>query len=78
MAAALASNPEVGSSMKIIDRFATSSTAMVNFFRYPFECPLTHGNQTSASLNGFESLKFLQLQIFRSLEDWEVSSLQFM
>ncbi|GKB22912.1 hypothetical protein Tco_0862313, partial [Tanacetum coccineum] len=26
----------------------------------------------------FESLKFLQLQLFRSLEDWEVSSLQFM
>ncbi|GKB04090.1 hypothetical protein Tco_0832233 [Tanacetum coccineum] len=26
----------------------------------------------------FESLKFLQLQLFRSLEDWEVSTLQFM
>ncbi|GJY25304.1 hypothetical protein Tco_0400030 [Tanacetum coccineum] len=26
----------------------------------------------------FESLKFLQRQLFRSLEDWEVSSLQFM
>ncbi|GJR75365.1 hypothetical protein Tco_0087730 [Tanacetum coccineum] len=26
----------------------------------------------------FESLKFLQLQLFRALEDWEVSSLQFM
>ncbi|GJS31009.1 hypothetical protein Tco_0491629 [Tanacetum coccineum] len=26
----------------------------------------------------FESLKFLQLQLFKSLEDWEVSSLQFM
>ncbi|GJU79826.1 hypothetical protein Tco_1282191 [Tanacetum coccineum] len=26
----------------------------------------------------FESLKFLQLQLFRSLEDWEISSLQFM
>ncbi|GKB95299.1 hypothetical protein Tco_0981436, partial [Tanacetum coccineum] len=25
----------------------------------------------------FESLKFLQRQLFRSLEDWEVSSLQF-
>ncbi|GKB84373.1 hypothetical protein Tco_0956645 [Tanacetum coccineum] len=25
-----------------------------------------------------ESLKFLQLQLFKSLEDWEVSSLQFM
>ncbi|GJU77692.1 hypothetical protein Tco_1274762 [Tanacetum coccineum] len=26
----------------------------------------------------FESLKFLQRQLFRSLEDWEVSSLQYM
>ncbi|GJX28198.1 retrovirus-related pol polyprotein from transposon TNT 1-94 [Tanacetum coccineum] len=26
----------------------------------------------------FESLKFLQLQLFMSLEDWEISSLQFM
>ncbi|GJS15966.1 hypothetical protein Tco_0410438 [Tanacetum coccineum] len=26
----------------------------------------------------FESLKFLQRHLFRSLEDWEVSSLQFM
>ncbi|GJY55665.1 hypothetical protein Tco_0454780, partial [Tanacetum coccineum] len=26
----------------------------------------------------FESVKFLQRQLFRSLEDWEVSSLKFM
>ncbi|GKA87809.1 hypothetical protein Tco_0809573, partial [Tanacetum coccineum] len=29
-------------------------------------------------IHHFESLKFLQRQLFRSLEDWEVSSLQFM
>ncbi|GJU04178.1 hypothetical protein Tco_1114516 [Tanacetum coccineum] len=33
---------------------------------------------TQAEVFQFESLKFLQRQLFRSLEDWELSSLQFM
>ncbi|GJR92473.1 hypothetical protein Tco_0264647 [Tanacetum coccineum] len=33
---------------------------------------------TQAKVFQFESLKFLHRQLFRSLEDWEVSSLQFM
>ncbi|GJQ94593.1 hypothetical protein Tco_0005732 [Tanacetum coccineum] len=33
---------------------------------------------TQAEVFQFESLKFLQRQLFKSLEDWEVSSLQFM
>ncbi|GKC94927.1 hypothetical protein Tco_1160369, partial [Tanacetum coccineum] len=33
---------------------------------------------TQAEVFQFESLKFLQRQLFRSFEDWEVSSLQFM
>ncbi|KAF4372423.1 hypothetical protein F8388_027096 [Cannabis sativa] len=53
--AALASNPEVGSSMNTIEGFATSSTAMVNLFRCSVERPLTPGNPTSACLSGESS-----------------------
>lgn len=41
MAAALASSPEVGSSMKIIDGFATNSTAIVSLFLCSVDNPFT-------------------------------------
>ncbi|KAK7384728.1 hypothetical protein VNO78_30429 [Psophocarpus tetragonolobus] len=47
---ALASRPEVGSSMNIIDGLATSSTAIVSLLRYSVESPVSPGNPTSASL----------------------------
>uniref|UniRef100_A0A7C9D2K3 Uncharacterized protein n=1 Tax=Opuntia streptacantha TaxID=393608 RepID=A0A7C9D2K3_OPUST len=55
MAAALASSPEVGSSMKMIDGLATSSTAIVSLFRCSVERPFTPGSPTSAPLNGVSS-----------------------
>uniref|UniRef100_A0A7C9DQV0 Secreted protein n=1 Tax=Opuntia streptacantha TaxID=393608 RepID=A0A7C9DQV0_OPUST len=50
MAAALASSPEVGSSINMIEGFATSSTAIVSLFRCSVERPFTPGSPTSASL----------------------------
>ena len=44
IAAALASRPEVGSSMNIMEGFATSSTAMVILLRCSVERPSTPGN----------------------------------
>ncbi|GJS76364.1 hypothetical protein Tco_0726245 [Tanacetum coccineum] len=41
------------------------------------QTPLLY-NKSSSDFTKFESLKFLQRQLFRSLEDWEVSLLQFM
>nr|GLL21192.1 hypothetical protein MA16_Dca005722 [Ipomoea trifida] len=41
IAAALASRPEVGSSMKMIEGLATNSTAMVSLFRCPVDRPFT-------------------------------------
>ncbi|KAG6665323.1 hypothetical protein CIPAW_02G153400, partial [Carya illinoinensis] len=55
MDAALASSPEVGSSMNITEGFATSSTAMVNLLRCSMERPFTPGNPTSACFNVFNS-----------------------
>ncbi len=55
MAAARASNPLVGSSMKIMDGLATSSTAMVNLFLCSVDNPLWPGNPTSAFRNGTSS-----------------------
>ncbi len=55
MAAARASNPLVGSSMKIMDGLATSSTAMVNLFLCSVDNPLCPGNPTSALRNGTSS-----------------------
>ncbi|MFS8000095.1 hypothetical protein Hanom_Chr12g01174351 [Helianthus anomalus] len=49
MAAALASSPEVGSSMKIIEGLATSSTAIVSLFLCSVDNPLTPGSPTIAS-----------------------------
>ncbi|GKC98727.1 hypothetical protein Tco_1169002 [Tanacetum coccineum] len=45
-----------------------------------FDDPLldTVASELLLSKEMFESLKLLQRQLFRSLEDWEVSSLQFM
>jgi len=50
IAAALASRPEVGSSMKIIEGLATSSTAIVNRFLCSVDSPVTPGSPTMASL----------------------------
>ena len=49
IAAALASNPVVGSSMKIIEGIATSSTAIVSRLHYSFDRPVTPGMPTKAS-----------------------------
>ncbi|GER56175.1 serine-type D-Ala-D-Ala carboxypeptidase [Striga asiatica] len=46
MAAALASSPEVGSSMNMIEGFATSSTAIVSLFLCSVESPFTPGSPT--------------------------------
>ena len=46
MAAALASKPDVGSSMNMIDGLDTSSTAMVKRLRCSFDKPLLPGTPT--------------------------------
>ena len=51
MAAALASKPEVGSSMKIIDGFATSSTAIVRRFLCSVDNPVEPCLPTNACLS---------------------------
>ncbi|KAH7685641.1 hypothetical protein IHE45_04G053200, partial [Dioscorea alata] len=53
--AALASGPEVGSSMKMIDGFATNSTATVSCFRCSVDRPSTPGRPTKASRNTLSS-----------------------
>lgn len=50
IAAALASKPEVGSSINIIDGLETSSTAIVRRFRCSVDKPLTPGKPTRESL----------------------------
>lgn len=50
MAAALASKPDVGSSMNIMEGLETSSTAMVSLFRCSVERPLRPGMPTNESL----------------------------
>ncbi|KAK2976353.1 hypothetical protein RJ640_014184 [Escallonia rubra] len=57
IAAALASSPDVGSSMKMIEGLATNSTAIVSLFLCSVDRPSTPGRPTSASLNGFNSTK---------------------
>lgn len=55
IAAARASNPLVGSSIKIIEGLETNSTAMVNLFLCSVDSPVTPGSPTSASCSGFNS-----------------------
>ncbi|KAG4382663.1 hypothetical protein GLYMA_14G133850v4 [Glycine max] len=55
MDVALASNPDVGSSMNFIEGLATTSTAIVSLLRYLVERPLTPGKPTKASLSKFNS-----------------------
>ena len=55
MAAALASKPDVGSSMNTIEGLATSSTAIVNLFRCSVDKPSTPGRPTNAPLSGVSS-----------------------
>lgn len=50
MAAALASRPDVGSSIKMIEGLATSSTAIVNLFLCSVDNPVIPGRPTIASL----------------------------
>lgn len=50
IAAALASRPDVGSSINIMDGLETSSTAIVNRFRCSVDRPLAPGIPTKASL----------------------------
>ncbi|KAK2994421.1 hypothetical protein RJ640_009651 [Escallonia rubra] len=57
IAAALASSPDVGSSMKMIEGLATNSTAMVSLFLCSVERPSTPGSPTIAFLNGLSSTK---------------------
>lgn len=56
IAAALASRPEVGSSMNSMEGFATSSTAMVSLFLCSTERPFTFGIPTNASFIGLSSI----------------------
>ncbi|KAK8269241.1 hypothetical protein V6Z12_D11G116400 [Gossypium hirsutum] len=53
---ALASKPEVGSSINIMDGLETSSTAMVNRLRCSGDIPLTCGMPTKASLISSNSI----------------------
>uniref|UniRef100_A0A0A9C7A4 Secreted protein n=1 Tax=Arundo donax TaxID=35708 RepID=A0A0A9C7A4_ARUDO len=55
MAAARASSPDVGSSMKMMEGLATSSTAIVSLFLCSVDNPLTPGNPTNASFKGKSS-----------------------
>ncbi|GER36588.1 solute carrier family 2 [Striga asiatica] len=55
IAAALASSPDVGSSMNIIEGLATNSTAIVSLFLCSVESPLTPGKPTRAPPNGVSS-----------------------
>ncbi|KAJ0852416.1 hypothetical protein HanRHA438_Chr14g0639521 [Helianthus annuus] len=56
IAAALASRPVVGSSKKMMDGFATNSTAIVSLFLSSIERPSTPGIPTKASLIGLSSI----------------------
>jgi hypothetical protein len=50
ISAALEARPEVGSSMKMIEGLATSSTGIVNHFICSVESPFTPGRPTIVSL----------------------------
>ena len=56
IAAALASKPEVGSSINMMDGLATSSTAMVSLLRCSVDNPLTPGMPTKESLISSSSI----------------------
>ena len=56
IAAALASNPVVGSSMNMIEGLATSSTAIVSLLRCSVVKPLTPGSPTRESLISSSSI----------------------
>ena len=56
IAAALASKPEVGSSINMMDGLATSSTAMVSLLRCSIDNPLTPGMPTKESLISSSSI----------------------
>ena len=74
MAAARASNPEVGSSMKTIEGLATSSTAIVNRFRCSVDRPSIPGRPTSAPLNGVSSTS----SIISSTKAWQSKRLSYL
>jgi hypothetical protein len=56
MAAALASKPDVGSSMNMIEGLDTSSTAIVSLFRCSVDSPFTPGIPTKESLISSNSI----------------------
>ncbi|PUZ70111.1 hypothetical protein GQ55_2G198700 [Panicum hallii var. hallii] len=56
IAAARASKPVVGSSMKIMEGLATSSTAIVSLFRCSADSPVTPGMPTIAFLKSVSSI----------------------
>lgn len=56
IAAALASKPDVGSSMNTIEGLDTSSTAIVSRFRCSLDRPFTPGVPTKASLISSNSI----------------------
>jgi len=55
IAAARASSPEVGSSIKMMEGLASSSTAMVSLFRCSLERSFTPGSPTCAPCNDVSS-----------------------
>lgn len=56
IAAALASKPDVGSSMNIIDGLETSSTAIVSLLRCSVDRPLSPGSPTKESFISSSSI----------------------
>ena len=70
IAAALASNPDVGSSMNTIEGLATSSTAIVNLFRCSVDKPSTPGRPTNPPLSGVSSTS----SITSSTKAWKIPS----
>ncbi|KAK0580751.1 hypothetical protein LWI29_005829 [Acer saccharum] len=64
IAAALASRPEVGSSMNMMDGFETSSTAIVSRLRCSFDIPLTPAlSRISIEHNSFSPVTLLKLSL---------------
>lgn len=63
IAAARASSPDVGSSIKIIEGFATSSTAIVNLFLCSVDKPELPGIPTKACLKESSSTSFITCSI---------------
>ncbi|GKC10709.1 hypothetical protein Tco_1007491, partial [Tanacetum coccineum] len=75
-----AARPNLVLSVQVNDAEGDSiNTLIQGFIRFFIRFQsFKHSLITQAEVFQFESLKFLQRQLFRSLEDWEVSSLQFM